>query len=52
MMNSWGRRLWQEFWSENQMISSIREKRAEVEEVDSITTTEKDSAPAPKGQVL
>ena len=50
--NSWGRWLWQEFWSDNQMILSIREKRAEVVEVDSAIPIEKDSAPAPKGQIF
>ena len=34
------------------MISSIREKHAEVEEVDSAILIEKDSAPAPKGQIF
>ena len=34
------------------MISSIREKRAEVVEVDSAIPIEKDSAPAPKGQIF
>ena len=34
------------------MISSIREKRAEVDEVDSAILIEKDSAPAPKGQIF
>ena len=50
--NSWGRWLCQEFWSDNQMILSIREKRAEVVEVDSAIPIEKDSAPAPKGQIF
>ena len=34
------------------MILSIREKRAEVDEVDSAILIEKDSAPAPKGQIF
>ena len=34
------------------MILSIREKRAEVVEVDSAIQIEKDSAPAPKGQIF
>ena len=34
------------------MILSIREKRAEVEEVDSTKTVEKDSGPAPKGKIF
>ena len=50
--NSRGRWLWQEFWSDNQMILSIREKRAEVVEVDSAIPIEKDSAPTPKGQIF
>ena len=34
------------------MILSIREKRAEVVEVDSAIPIEKDSAPTPKGQIF
>ena len=33
------------------MILCIREKRAEVEEIDSAMPIEKDSPPAPKGQI-
>ena len=33
------------------MILYIREKRAEVEEIDSAMPIEKDSPPAPKGQI-
>ena len=34
------------------MILYIREKRAEVEEIDSAITIEKDSPQAPKGQIF
>ena len=52
MKNSWGRRLCMtRILIRKSDDLSIREKCAEVVEVDSTIQIEKDSTPAPKGQI-